>query len=107
LVGNGGISDHRPILLQWKTSREAPLAPLKISQVWLEEEEFKNMVFTEMEEDNSIGSWPFDDPICIKPSQNKKVHKKMVSNVEEPKTKKFKRNIRKFPCFSTLLMNPP
>jgi hypothetical protein len=44
LVGEGGISDHRPILLHWSSGMEFPPPPMKISQVWLEEQYFLNLV---------------------------------------------------------------
>lgn len=43
-VGEGGCSDHWAIVLQWSSGSETPSSPLKISQVWFEEEDFKNMV---------------------------------------------------------------
>jgi hypothetical protein len=48
-VGVGGILNHRPISLQWLTFFYSPLAPLKISQVWLEEEDFKKLVASSWE----------------------------------------------------------
>jgi hypothetical protein len=54
-VGEGGIYDHHPIILQWKSGMEAPPTPLKISHVWLEEEYFKEMVNLNMEKVRPCG----------------------------------------------------
>jgi hypothetical protein len=40
----GGSSDHRSISLQWSTDKDSPLAPLKLSKVWIEDEDFSKLV---------------------------------------------------------------
>jgi hypothetical protein len=44
LVEEGGLYDHRPISLLWKSKSKGPPAPMNISQVWLEEDDFKKLV---------------------------------------------------------------
>jgi hypothetical protein len=40
----GGIFDHRPIILHLSTRMETPPPPMKINQVWFEDVDFSNIV---------------------------------------------------------------
>jgi hypothetical protein len=44
VVESGDIFDHQPISLQWISGMDSPPSPMKISQVWLEEDNFRKMV---------------------------------------------------------------
>jgi hypothetical protein len=57
-VEDGGSSDHCPISLCWKSSFDSPPAPLKINQVWLEDEDFWKIV---------VSSWERLSPVKPEP----------------------------------------
>jgi len=44
IVEEGGSSNHKPISLLCKFISEAPPAPLKINQVWLEDVDFRKLI---------------------------------------------------------------
>ena len=45
-VGKGGLSDHFPILLEFKYGPIKPPSPLKFNKTWLNDEGFVNLIST-------------------------------------------------------------
>jgi hypothetical protein len=43
-VGQGGSSNHLPVLLQIESESKKPLAPFKFNHSWLDDEDFKALV---------------------------------------------------------------